>query len=387
MNQTKKELSLNVQKLMPSLFECGKVKIGKKGVEKTSKGGNKFQAPEKIDHFLITSTIRGKDNNFLIDELLMSKIDKGEDGKIRRIPITFLYDDISLNFQSRYACYMGKTLFCSGNGIEANQVVPDENKKIKGYNVVPCTCHRADFNYSGKDKCKITGKLQFIIRGSEKIGGVHVFRTTGRNSVVSILSSLTMIQRITGGCLAGIPLDLVISPKQVLDPDGNAQTIYVVSVEFIGDMIKLQEDAHNILLNNAKHGIQISKIEDEAKKLISANPSPFTDELEDDDRDEYFTHTRSDVEVVKPVENNLNSLVDDFVQEDTSLVSDVEGQLEQCVSYEENVEDDLKGKIGSGSVNPYKVTDTDQEQQESETNHEIEQEPESFSDPLQGDLF
>lgn len=284
---TRKQISMNVKGITPTLFEAGKVKIGRKGKFNQGQNGT-WQQPEKLDHFLITRTIRGQDNNFIVDDALIAKFPKDQDGKLRRIPITLLYDSLDLNFQSRYACYIGKTLFCSGDGEEANQAIPNAEKKISGYKQVPCTCHRAEFGYEGRDKCKITGKLQFVIRGAERIGGVHVFRTTGRNSVVSILSSLAMIQRVTGGILAGIPLDLVVSPKSAVDPNGQQQTIQVVSVEFGGSMQALQETAHGILLNNAKYGLQIGRIEEEARALLTAQPAPFSDELNDDDREEFF---------------------------------------------------------------------------------------------------
>jgi len=281
------KLSMLVKGITPTLFEAGKVKIGRKGKEREGNNG-KWQAPEKLDHFLITRTLRGQDNNFLLDESLIAKLPKDADDKLRRIPITLLYDDMSLNFQSRYACYLGKTLFCSGDGETANEAIADQNKKVSGYKQVSCTCRRAEFGYEGRDKCKITGKLQFVIRGAERIGGVHVYRTTGRNSVISIMSSLAMIQRITGGLLAGIPLELVVNPKQVADPNGAQQTVYVVSIEFAGSMQTLQDSAHKILLDNAKYGIQIGRIEDEARALLTAQPTPFGETLDEEDEGEFF---------------------------------------------------------------------------------------------------
>ena len=303
----RKPLSMIVKGITPTLFEAGKIKIGRKGRERQGSNGT-WQAPEKLDHFLITRTVRGSDNNFILDSDLISKLPKDQDGKLRRIPITLLYDSLELNFQSRYACYLGKTLFCSGDGEEANQAIPDPNKKVSGYKQVPCTCHRAEFGYEGRDKCKLTGKLQCVIRGAERIGGVHVFRTTGRNSVVSILSSLAMIHRITGGVLAGIPLDLVVSPKIVADPSGAQQTVYVVSVEFAGGMQELQNKAHNILLENAKYGLQIGRIEDEARSLLTSQPAPFAEELDDDDAGEFFPQQQGYVEPKS--ESNSNSLSD-----------------------------------------------------------------------------
>lgn len=283
------KLSMNVQGITPSLFETGKVKIGRKGSTRQGQNGP-YQLAEKLDHFLVTTTIRGSDNNFLEDTALMDSLKKDSDGKLRRIPITLLYDDLGLNFQSQYKSYIGKTLFCSGDGVNANRAFSSktDRTKVGGYEPCKCICERAEFGYQGKDKCKITGRLQFIIRGAERIGGVHIFRTTSRNSVVSMLSSLSMIQRITNGHMAGIPLELVVSPKLTTDPEGKQQTIYVVSIEFMGSMQVLQETVHQLHLANAEYGIQIGRIEEEARALLSAQPSPFPDELDDDDHTEFF---------------------------------------------------------------------------------------------------
>lgn len=301
--ENRAKLSMNVKGITPSLFEAGKVKIGRKGKERPTQSGGTFQMPEKLDHFLITRTIRGQDNNFLLDEDLMKSLPKDADDKIRRIPITLLYDDLSLNFQSRFACYSGRTLSCSGDGENANQAIVAQDKKITGYKTVPCPCHRSEFGYKAGSPCKLTGRLQFLIRGSERIGGVHVFRTTGRNSVVAITSSLALVQRITGGFLAGIPLDLVVSPKQVVDPDGKPQTVYLVAVEYAGNVQTLQDHTHKNLLANESYRLQIQRVEDEARKLLTAQPAPFAEVLDEDDEGEFFPTSVSQ----EGAETELNS--------------------------------------------------------------------------------
>src|SRR4051812_12962875 len=44
---------LMVRNLRPGLPERGKIKIGVKGEVRKSKGGNEFQPPQKLDHFVI----------------------------------------------------------------------------------------------------------------------------------------------------------------------------------------------------------------------------------------------------------------------------------------------------------------------------------------------
>lgn len=261
---------LGIKNLMPGLVERGKIKIGNKGQMRTSAQGNQFQAPQKLDHFLITSMARGQDNNFLRDDAVHTKF--GD--KPTQIPVRLLYDDIDLNFQTRYACYNGRTLFCSGDGEVARQMVPNSNPVQ--YQEVPCTCERQSPTYAGRGKCKINGTLSVMIDGVDVVGGVWKFRTTSYNSVVGILSSLALIKRITGGPIAGIPLMMCLTPKSVTDPvGGGQQTVYVVSLEYRGNVDALREIGANQLLNQHQHQLRIEHIEAEAKAMLSFTPSQY----------------------------------------------------------------------------------------------------------------
>ena len=279
-----------IKNLTPGLVERGKIKIGKKGAMRTSSQGNQFQAPEKLDHFTITTTERGQDGNFMTDQKIMQRLG----GHPRTIPVRLIYDDISLNFPSRYASYAGKTLACTGDGEQARRLSPDG----KSATMVQCPCPRQDPAYQGKDKCKPTGTLSAVIDGADVVGGVWKFRTTSYNSVVGILSSLAMIQRITGGRLAGIPLNLVLSPKTVANPvDGKQQTIYVVSVEFAGSVQALREVGYEQLLQDKTHGARIEQLEDQARRLLADRRDEYEDEAEDI-VDEFYPDAAAEAEGV-----------------------------------------------------------------------------------------
>lgn len=274
---------LGIKNLMPGLVERGKIKIGNKGQVRRSSQGKEFQAPQKLDHFLVTTMVRGDDNNFLRDEAIHKQL--GD--KPTTIPVRLLYDDIDLNFQTRYACYNGRTLWCSGDGEVARRVRPGsgQNGKPLEYDQVSCTCERQSPTFQGKGKCKITGNLSVMIDGVGVVGGVWKFRTTSYNSVVGILSSLALIKRITGGPLAGIPLNMVLTPKAVSDPvTGAQQTVYVVSLEFRGTVDQLRAIGHDQLLSQHQHQLRIERIEEEARALLTHNPTQYAapdDEGED----------------------------------------------------------------------------------------------------------
>src|SRR6185369_5403015 len=283
--EAKKRSPMMIKNLCPGLMEMGKIKIGNKGAKRQGANGE-WQMPQKLDHFLITTNARGEDNNFLLDEALHKIF--GEAPK--SIPVRLIYDDISLNFATRYICYYGKTVFCSGDGEEAQRLQPDK----KTYRARTCPCERQDPTFAGdvvngqvkagQGKCKINGILSVIIDGAQSVGGVWKFRTTSYNSVVGILSSLALIQRITGGRLAGIPMNMTVSPKTVQDPiQGKQQTIYVVGLQYAGTMDSLRETGYQIAMTEAKHGISMKRIEEDARLMLSHAPSAG---LGDDSADE-----------------------------------------------------------------------------------------------------
>lgn len=293
---------LGIKNLLSGLAERGKIKIGNKGQKRVSSQGNDYQAPQKLDHFLITTTARGSDGNFLRDDALHEIL--GE--KPTEIPVVLLYDDIDLNFATRYACYVGRSAWCSGDGEEATRIA-EGGARVN----VACVCERVAQTYKGKDKCKPNGKLSVIIQGAEVVGGVWSFRTTSYYSITGILSSLALIKRITGGPLAGIPLMLVMSPKQVADPNtGAAQTVYIVSLEFRGSVAALQDRGYTALLEREKHHVRVDLIEDDARRMHSANPlsfaAPAPDEI-DDELDEFYPSLPE--ERIGPVETTAREVV------------------------------------------------------------------------------
>jgi hypothetical protein len=124
-----------------------------------------------------------------------------------------------------------------------------------------------------------------MIEGAGGVGGIWVFRTTSYNSVTGLASSLMLVRAITGGVLANIPLKLRVQPKQASSPtDGAAVLIYVVSVEFAGDIDELQQMGHKIALDRSTAHVSIAHIEEEARRLLEL-PMPANAVLPGDDPD------------------------------------------------------------------------------------------------------
>lgn len=252
-----------IKNLVPRLAERGKIKIGEKGEVKTSQQGKQFAQPKKLDHFLVTTMQRDAAGRMLPDLELLRKL-APQGGKLKELPVMLLYNDPDINFQTRYACYTGNRLWCCGDG-EGAQRLGEDGK----YQAVSCPCLRLEANYVGKDKCKPNGTLQVLLQGVDRIGGVWKFRTTSWNSVHSIMSSLKLIQAITGGVLAGILLKLVLSPKTVTIPGtGQNMIVYVVSLEFPGTEQELAKIGYDIAKRRADHRAKMDQIEAEARKAL-----------------------------------------------------------------------------------------------------------------------
>jgi hypothetical protein len=261
------ETSLSIKNMVPSLLEFGKIKIGMKG----KLVRNQFRLPQKLDHFLITTTEKDESDNFILDDELMDKIKEyNKTEKLTSIPIVLLYNDIELNFISRFVCYRGTTRWCSGDGETAYRVgAKSVLEKIE------CPCERCEPDYPGEDgkgkgKCKASGCLSVLIQGAEVVGGVWKYRTTGYISVRAITASLLLIKNQTGGLLAGLPLEMIVRPKKTTSPvDGKPVTIYIVTLIYRGSPAKLREVAYQIATEETKHRLELGNVEQEVRKMLT----------------------------------------------------------------------------------------------------------------------
>lgn len=252
--------------LKPRQAEAGKIKIGHLGEERQKESGKgTFQLPVKLDHFLITTTERGDDGNFELDEELMAQLPKDKDGKIRRLPILVSSDIIEEVFPTTLACYQGKNLYCRGDGQSAKkfelrketrngETVTVKTGKSKA---VTCPCsllkdltddgdveiRQAAVNEKGL-VCKPHGTLWATIVAGEhtQIGARHSFRTTSWDSIKSIKAGLEEIQNLVG-TLVGPLITMHIRPRNVR-PKGSTRSnvVYIVHVNCVSkDIQELRE--------------------------------------------------------------------------------------------------------------------------------------------------
>lgn len=261
--------------LRSKLAEVGKIKIGGKGETRKKSGGNgTYQLPVRYEHFVVTTTAKGPDGNFIQDAEIMNKIGP----KPMEIGIRFLFDDIDMNFFTSFAWYQGAKCMCRGDGEKAEMIAvkkgkPSVFKVIEGPKTfevgdtmkIECntdTCPMAQPDAKGATKCKPSGILTCMLEVSPQIGGFYKFRTHSWNTIGQMLGSLELIKRLTGGILAGLPMKLQFI-KKATEEHGNVNTVNVI---FDGiDQMQMRQLALTESQTRASHMISMERVQEDAK--------------------------------------------------------------------------------------------------------------------------
>lgn len=294
--------------LEPQFPERGKIKIGKLGEKRRTRSGDgEYQMPVKLDHFIVTTLERGPDNNFVRDE----QIHKLLGDRPTEMPIRLIFDDISMNLQTRYVAFKGKKVWCQGNGETA---VRDGQQRA-----CPCPNRERGFQASQHNPvCKINGRLQVMIDHAESVGGVWVLRTTSRHTVRGLVSSMQLIQQLTAGRLAGVPLTLSVQPQIGHDDQDRPTTIYVVRIEYRGTIESLRDRAYQAALADAQQGERYAHAIEDARRMLAA--PVVSDDEETDIQAEFYPEEIEDVLHEGPPATNPPP------DDDIVLVYDLAGQ-------------------------------------------------------------
>ena len=229
---------MGIKNLNKRLVEVGKIKIGGHGDLRKGKGNKPdYRLPVKFDHFKVTGMDKDGNDNFIPDP----EITKLLGDKPKALDILLLSDNIDNNFMTSYAMYKGKKCACRGDGEIATRRYTVDQKTKKEldkpvYKEIECNTETCPFFNAEKPLCKPNGILTCMLPQTNKVGGVHKFRTTSWNSVINITSSLEAIKLITGGVLFGIPLKMELIEKQTEDHG----KVKVVNIVYAGSMQKLQ---------------------------------------------------------------------------------------------------------------------------------------------------
>lgn len=192
----------------------GRISIGKV----VEKGGKRL--PEKDDQFSITSQVQGKEG--WVPHPFDEGLRKGQGGKIRSIPIQLLFNDPELNFRAEYSLFdrtTGRPL-CVGNGETCKRRTED------GIQSLPCPSPDGCPLAQG-GACKPYGRLNVSIGDDDPLGS-FVFRTTGFNSIRTLVARLHYFQAISGDRLSCLPLELRLRGKSTRQSHGTP--IYYVDI-------------------------------------------------------------------------------------------------------------------------------------------------------------
>lgn len=275
--------------LTPRIVELGKIKIGTLSeTARTSKSGNAWRPPVKLDHFIITTMNRNASGLLEPDTVLMQQLAEegcaGPDGKLREIPVALLSDDEEDVLQCAYVYYGGKKCWARSDGktltkyadLKTGAMLPepielpwdDKYLDLKGKTGAPLFKKHTVFN------CVVSAS-------NARWGGVYKFRTTSAITGDQLLGSLRYIKSLTGGVLSGMPLRLVVRPIQVA-PEGKATTVYVVHLELRGDDLHaIQKKALELAQFRLAHREQLAGVQRGLRRLIVHPGAESPDEASD----------------------------------------------------------------------------------------------------------
>ena len=221
----------------------GRISIGKI-VEKNGK-----RLPEKDDQFTITSQIQNKEGwvKHPLDEQLRVK---APSQKLRTIPVRMIFNDPELNLRAEYSLFDRQTgrPVCMGNGETCQRLT---NQGVEQH---PCPSPDLCALAQG-GLCKPYGRLYVNLDESDEFGS-FVFRTTGFNSIRTLVARLRYYHAASNGLLSCLPLQLTLRGKSTTQS-------YRTPVYYVD--LTLREGIH------LQAAIQMAKEIDQKSKLAGFN--------------------------------------------------------------------------------------------------------------------
>ena len=230
----------------------GRISIGKV-IEKNGK-----RLPEKDDQFTITSQVHSKDGWLL--HPLTDELRKGQDDKLRSIPVRLLFNEPELNFRADYTLFdrqSGRPL-CIGNGEHCKRVTQD------GMQSLPCPSPDACPLAKG-GACKPYGRLNVLIGDDDPLGS-FVFRTTGFNSIRTLAARLQYFKAISGNRLACLPLELRLRGKSTRQSHGTPIFYVDLTVRSGMDMAEALQSANELDAQRQEAGFDQVALDEAAQR-------------------------------------------------------------------------------------------------------------------------
>jgi hypothetical protein len=295
-------------------IESRKIKIGKK------EGSRNL--PSRLKGIAITHTMKAKGgSNFERDNDAMKAIwnhygvtkydDYAEVPELPKLPVQLLSDDVFENIH----VYRG---WWSGGGPRCMSTLGEENArrfvekrdsafvKLDTPRDVPCNRDCQMWKENGeKSECGWKAIVSCQIEGMAIIPNLAKFRPNGWNSIQYIVGSANQIKKITGGILAGIPLDLVWREVEGRTKgDGKKRRYPVLVFEFPGTPQQLREEA-------------IKEMESRRRLEAARSGKPVTELVQ-------LTNTVSSSRISAPVGGDSMEEISSEDEEDDMLLIDDE---------------------------------------------------------------
>lgn len=287
----------------PQLFEIGKIKIGMKGDETTTKSGAKMKRPTKLDHFLIVQNKRDSSDNYIQHPIMKSLSPNPTEIKIK-----LLFDSPTQNLftQYRYQAKVKTTagdrnqIVCTGDGENALRFNPKTGKEEP----IPCNPETCPLFYKNKDDhagCKWFGVLSCLLEDVDVVGGCFKYRTTSEIAINSIMNSMLVVAYITHGILADVPLKLTLHPVMVHPKHlPNPVQAHVVNLEYEGSREQLSELGRAIYNKRIEEAKQWQALGVEKPKLLIEGEVNFeTLDDQEDIRAEFYHDSVIEEEKIK----------------------------------------------------------------------------------------
>ncbi len=185
--------------------------------------------------------------------------------KLRSIPVRVLFNDPDLNLRADYCMFDRTTArpVCVGNG--------ESCKRVTGQGLEELACSGPDTCRFGMGHCKPYGRLNVSIGDGDELGS-FVFRTTGFNSIRTLLARLQYFAAVSGGQLACMPLELKLRGKSTTQSHRSAIYYADLVVRSGVSLNAAIEQAHALAAERLASGFDQTAL-DGAARLGFANGS------------------------------------------------------------------------------------------------------------------
>lgn len=250
--------------------------------------------PVRDDEISITSQVRRGIEwaPHPIEKTLLDMVDarSNAEKKLRSIPVTLMYNNPELNIQANYSAFESSTgrQLCVGDGVKARRFSHQDNKT----NEVDCSGPQY-CEFAKTYRCKLHARLNVQIEGQDDPMGAFVFRTSGYNSVRTLIYKLQGFYSLFNGKMRGIPFSLVMRAKSTAQSMG--QPVYYLDLVLRG---KTQQEAMQIANDTAKleSEVGMAQAEFEETMLAGLKNSAFLETDEDgiDIVEEFFNDNDDD---------------------------------------------------------------------------------------------